>query len=268
MPIGLAADLPRESNAWREVDALGIHQQINKCDFKGKVMFADLVQSYKENELPERATTTQKMHQMNFKNYLLPAWGKRGALDIQPLEIKRWLASLSIANPTRVKLRALMLAVYKHSQVHGLIPRREECNPVKWVWQTGKTAYRSMILTPEQAFAIFSELPDPERTLTLLVAATGLRASEALGLQWGDVDFTAQQITIRRSWSMGQIGEPKSETSAAPVPMHPLLAEYLQAWKRETVYGKETDWVFPSERRKGMIPRTSQMPRLHSPCGD
>jgi len=31
-------------------------------------------------------------------------------------------------------------------------------------------------------------MPQPERALTLLIAATGLRISECLGLQWADVD--------------------------------------------------------------------------------
>jgi integrase len=41
---------------------------------------------------------------------------------------------------------------------------------------------------PEQAFRIMMELEDPYRTLVFLVAVTGLRISEALGLKWGDLD--------------------------------------------------------------------------------
>lgn len=35
-----------------------------------------------------------------------------------------------------------------------------------------------------QGWAIWSLLPEPERTLPLLAAITGLRISECLGLQW------------------------------------------------------------------------------------
>jgi integrase len=40
-------------------------------------------------------------------------------------------------------------------------------------------------------------LPEPERTLALPSAATGLRISESLGLQWGDVDIENRKITVR-----------------------------------------------------------------------
>jgi len=35
-------------------------------------------------------------------------------------------------------------------------------------------------------------MPQPERTLTLLIAATRLRISECLGLQWKDIDYANQ----------------------------------------------------------------------------
>ncbi len=55
--------------------------------------------------------------------------------------------------------------------------------------QSGKSNYKAVIVTPEQAFTILMALPEPERVLTLVIAATGLRISEALGLQWQDVDY-------------------------------------------------------------------------------
>ncbi len=80
-------------------------------------------------------------------------------------------------------------------------------------------------------------LPDPERTLTLLAAGTGLRISECLGLQWQDVNFAESLIHVRRTWTCGQVGHPKSKASQAPVPLHPLLAEFLRDWKKPTLYG-------------------------------
>ena len=35
------------------------------------------------------------------------------------------------------------------------------------------------------------------------------------------------------------------------VAMHPALAEALKAWRRQTRYGRDSDWVFASDRAKG-----------------
>ena len=95
------------------------------------------------------------------------------------------------------------------------------------------------MITPAQAFAILMDLPEPERTLALLSAATGLRISESLGLQWSDVNFVAQKITVKRTWLQGRVGEPKTSAPAAPVPMHQLLAEAMLRWRVETPYAGE-----------------------------
>jgi integrase len=116
-----------------------------------------------------------------------------------------------------------------------------------------------MILTPQQAFDVLMKLEEPERTLTLLASATGLRISECLGLQWHDVSFEQSQIHVRRTWTCGEMGLRKSKASHAPVPLHPLLAEFMQAWKNMTPYSQPTDWVFPSFRCKGSQPRTANM---------
>ncbi len=98
-----------------------------------------------------------------------------------------------------------------------------------------------------------------ERTLTLLAASTGLRISECLGLQWHDVSFEQSQIHVRRTWTCGAVGVPKSKASKAPVPLHLLLAEFLRGWKEQTPYSRPGDWVFPSFRCKGKQPRTANM---------
>ena len=119
--------------------------------------------------------------------------------------------------------------------------------------------YEAMILTPQQGFDVLMRLEEPERTLTLLAAATGFRISECLGLQWQDVSFEQSQLHVRRTWTCGQVGMPKSKAAHAPVPLHLLLAEFMQEWKRQTPYSQPCDWVFASFRLKGRKPRAANM---------
>jgi len=98
---------------------------------------------------------------------------------------------------------------------------------------------------PRTGDAIVSNLREPERTLTLLAAGTELRISECLGLQWHDVNFADGMIHVRRTWTCGQVGLPKSKASKGPVRLHPLLAEFMLLWKQKTTYSQAGDWCFP-----------------------
>jgi integrase len=73
------------------------------------------------------------------------------------------------------------------------------------------------------------------------------------------VDFPKQQIFVRRTWLSGRVGLPKSKASKAPVPMHPLLAGFMQDWHQTTPYSQPRDWVFASTRKKGKQPRSSSV---------
>ena len=94
----------------------------------------------------------------------------------------------------------------------------------------------AMNLTPQQAYAVLLNLQEPERTLTLLASGTGFRISECLGLQWQDVNFADAMIPMRRTWTCGQVGLPESKASKGPVPLHPLLAEFMLLWKQKTLF--------------------------------
>jgi integrase len=184
---------------------------------------------------------------------------RTGRSHVGATGLKQLKSEEGLANPTLDRIRRVMSLVYRHGQRCGLIPRRYESNPMRFVRCKTTSGYEAMILTPGQAYAIVRNLRDPERTLTILAAGTGLRISECLGLQWQDVSFADAMIHVRRTWTCGQVGLPKTKASKGPVPLHPLLAEFMFCWNRSTPYPKPTDWVFPSLRSKGKRPRVANM---------
>jgi integrase len=188
------------------------------------------------------AATTQYTVQHAIDDYLVPRWGTTYALAIQPLEIEQWLASLPLANPTKDKLRRIMSIIFKQALKYGLVPRSEASNPVRWVEQSAKSRYRPIVITPETAARIFEQLSGAELALAVLVAATGVRISEALGLKWEDI-----------------VDRLKTDDSEAPVPLADLLAECLRSWQTETIYGRPCDWVFASKKNRGRTPRSSSV---------
>jgi integrase len=85
-------------------------------------------------------------------------------------------------------------------------------------------------------------------------AATALRSSEILALRWADVFWREGRIRVSKRWAKGGDGETKTKTSDGYVPLHPVLAEHLLAWRQQTPDPKPTDFVFPSIRARGRKP--------------
>jgi len=103
-------------------------------------------------------------------------------------------------------------------------------------------------------------MTQPESTITILVAATGLRFSEVAGLQWQDVDYANECIHVRRTWIGGKVSEQlKTKQSRSAVPMAGELAQFLREWQKATPYGNPTDWVFASPKTHGRTPRVGNM---------
>ena len=185
-------------------------------------------------------------------------------INIEPLEIEQWLKALKqeedLANPTLDKIRRVMSLVYKHGQRYGLIPRTQEANPIVVRCKT-TSGYEAMILTPKQAFDVLMHLQEPERTLTLLASATGLRISECLGLQWHDVNFEHSQIHVRRTWTCGQVGGRREEQSFARSGAATSFAGRVHAGMEEHDLSSPNpgDWVFASFKCKWKQPRVANM---------
>lgn len=79
----------------------------------------------------------------------------------------------------------------------------------------------------------------------LTASFAGLRRGELVALRWRDVDFPAEAIRVRGSFSHGQVVSPKSG-KVGTVPMVPAVAEALSALRDRDRFTRDDDLVFPS----------------------
>jgi integrase len=78
--------------------------------------------------------------------------------------------------------------------------------------------------------------------LYVLGVTTGMRQSELIGLQWGDLQLTEARLTVKRSVFKGKIGAPKTARGSRTVRLTALAVDALIRHKNEH---KRSDlWIF------------------------
>ena len=115
-------------------------------------------------------------------------------------------------------------------------------NPIHLVRQSAKRRRVPHILHIDEIKRLLNSVASLPRLLIFLDVTTGLRQSELSGLRWSDLDFDNGEINVVRSVVHGVISRCKTESSAKPTPMDPLLADMLKEWRKVTPYRSDNDW--------------------------
>jgi integrase len=298
--IGLVRDFPSENDAWREIQLKGYWKLVDPS-LSISPTFGELAQHFRLYELKrngplsKRANETVATHESMLDGYVLPRWGSVRAADMTVPLIEAWfedLATMPIgrnyadgqqppngyqAKPLEwtsiQKIRSTMSLVFSHALRHRLIQGDKEVNPFRNPKTEGGVRciavsnYDATIVTPEQMILILeflnTETTQMEWTIALLLAATALRPEEGFGIKWQDIDFKQGQINLQRAWSKGEETDGKNLGALVPVPMHAVLAGFLLEWRRQSLYPNDDDWVFPSLKLKGAVPRSSSIAARH-----
>lgn len=136
-----------------------------------------------------------------------------------------------------------------------------------------KPKKKIVCMDDEQAKRYYQTLmtfPDPKiKTAMLVFLLTGFRRGEVAGLEWKDIDFRRNTISINRSITTvkrhGKIEkEPKTEGSERTITASPTLIQALKEYRiwwdvRRETYGdylQETDKIFTQNNGKNIHPST------------
>jgi integrase len=247
--LGTVIRYPHQRDAEKAADAL--RSTINS-EFTVPETVAELVTHYRENELTEekKAYATIEANTHYLANHIVPQWGAMYLQDVRTVDVELWLHTLQLAPGTRSKIRNIMSAVFNHAIRHEWMDR----NPITKVRVSAKRLREPDVLTPAEFASLITVLDLRERAMVMLDGSTGLRRSELVALTWADIDLELMQVNVRRSCVRNHFGDTKTEASHKPVPLHPSVVKCLKAWREESPYAAEADFLFPSLRRGGKQP--------------
>jgi integrase len=234
--LGTKKELPTQRLAVRKLDE--ILSRINDCSYQPTriATVSEFATRWREEVLAKRKPSTIGSANSHLNSHIIPQLGKLRLDQIGAENQQIFVNQLAGASrKTVLNVLSTLSSMLTTAKDWGYACRGVE---VRKLVLPERNTHVAAHFIRSQVESIFTLAQDPWRTFFILLTMTGLRAGEALGLQWGDIDFDHRCIHIRRSAWHGKPQSTKSKGSAAPITLPPalsaVLAQYKTNWKPST----------------------------------
>lgn len=162
-------------------------------------------------------------------------------LDMRTCDAQAILRKLCAENPhinkTTIRhAKNFFSGVWSHALRMGAVERDNPWRAVAIPQAPEPTVTHAY--SPAEIETMLAAAPAPYDLVILLAACTGLRKSEIRGLQWGDWDNKTSTLSVNRAVWRSHVKTTKSKASKAPVPVVPLLAAKLDAFRNNAADSK------------------------------
>jgi integrase len=247
--LGRVTDLPTRRQAQAALDErVG---PINRGQHvpQSVVTFGDFAErEWKRLVLPTLKLSTQHGYQMVLQKHLVPYWREWRLCDITKLDVQQFVLrkfDQQLAWQTVRNAWIVLSSVLDAATEYGSLA----VNPargVKFPLAPPRTAPR--ILGGGDFAALLQQVDEPYRTMIGLVALTGLRIGELLGLRWRALDLTIGTLTVRESVFEGTVQQPKTQRARRTIPLGPHAVQVLTDHRGRSTRTTPDDFVFPNRR--------------------
>lgn len=180
-------------------------------------------------------------YRRSLEGYVIPFFTGWKLADVERADVRRLVADLErrgLAPASVVKNLAPMRAMFATALDDGLVT----ANPCAGVRVNRRRAEgdeqpEAKAMTCVELARLLAVIPERWRLLFELLAKTGLRISEALGLEWSDVEFgTEGRLRVRRQYYRGDERRLKTHAGRRDLPLTPGLARAL--WSARPAHGR------------------------------
>lgn len=180
----------------------------------------------------ELAPSTVEDYRMLVRNYLSPMLGTMYLQDLKAHHIQEFQNRLAgkVGSSVVRKLRQVLSGALREAVNCDLIPT----NPVKKTRTSKVVQNKVMAPSVEQVQQLLADAADDKYFPALwLIALTGLRAGEALGLEWRHIDVLGRRVLVRQAMvETGDgrfLSEPKSEKGKRGIPLDDATLDVLMS---------------------------------------
>ena len=214
--------------------------------------------------IPTLKFSTQQQYKFLLNLHILPAFGGRRLCELSRPEIQDFLTA-KLRSGLSWKTVSLLRGLF--GRVLGSTVEWEYLtdNPVRSTKLPRRTGKRKVvILPPDQLQRLADLLPEPTRSLVLLLVLTGMRIGEAFALRWKNIDLAGGVIYVVETVYHGRFDVPKTEKSQRTIPLGPMTVGILTALRGNYVDGEAL--VFSTRAGKPLDPGTLLRREVEPAC--
>jgi integrase len=217
-----------------------IAETVARPRVEGRMAIAELGALYIANA---RRRGRKRSTLLNIENYARvhfePFFGDRPVDAIEPGDVIRLMGKLERDGKTPKTIRNILatlsalfnFAVAPHRRYAAVNP----CTGIELPAAPEPEEIRFLTLEQVDLLLVHVRpgiLAHLDRPLFLAAVMTGMRKGELVALRWRDVDFTAGRVRVRRNYTCGEFGTPKTRRSTRSIP---LARMSRSSWKLAAV---------------------------------
>ena len=193
----------------------------------GRVTFAAYATAWAAAQ-PHRASTAASVEGI-LRSHALPVFGTRQIATIRTSEIQAWIAGLELAPSTVAVVYGKVAAIFRAAEEDRVIARSPCTRRIRLPRPPGGEV---VPMTPEQVRAMVEAVSERYGALVILLAGSGLRPGEALGLTIDRVDFLRRTIRVDRQLvtvpnEPPRFGPVKTTSSVRTIPVPQVALDEL-----------------------------------------
>lgn len=191
---------------------------------------------------------TRNEYRRDLEREAAPYFGRMRLAEIEPQHIKRWLSSLAARGLAQATIRstfAPVRAMLADAAEEGTI-RSNPAAGVRIPATAKVTEPKRKSLSDEEVDSLRAALAsEADRLLIDFLLVTGVRISEAIALDLGDVDFGRRRVKVSKRFYRG-FDAPKSSFGLREIPVTYELAQRLWAMRKDRPQAADADPLFVS----------------------
>ena len=154
-------------------------------------------QWYKTKKEPFISNASRSYYKTCFVKHLLPRFGMQHMKAITAVQIQEFVNGFAGTSKSQINnVIGTLKAIFASAYAEGLIERDPT---VALIRPKASKGTERRALTPEETQRVLETIrTHPEGLFLAILYYLGVRRGEALGLKWGDFDFTVDQVHIQR----------------------------------------------------------------------